>query len=126
VSDPAPDPANIPEAVEAAWRACEDRWDDAAAHDAFFALASQHGCYAWAAGRYRARAGDATADRMLDKIRRAATATMLATASKREPARGAPYRMTVVLMIVLMLAAIGGIVYVANLRHGASPTAESR
>jgi hypothetical protein len=112
----------VTDALEAAWRACEERWDDPKAHDAFLALASAQSGYPYAAGRYKSRAGDETADRMLERLRKAALAQMMATATPRDKQRGKPYQMTAVLLIVLMVAAIAGLVYATRLpRHAAPP-----
>lgn len=106
--------------VEAAWAACEQAWDDPKRHDAFFALVAQHDCFAYAAGKYKARAGDATADKQLERVRKAVTAKMMATSGGRSDATRKPYRSTIALMVVLFVAAIAGLAYVANL-HGQRP-----
>jgi len=101
----------IPDAVLAAWKGAVDAWDDPARHEAVIAQVAQYSCFAWAAARYKERAGDPIAERQLDRLRRAATATMLATATARPNKEPTPYRATVVLFVVLVLAAIGGLIY---------------
>jgi len=102
--------------VEAAWAACEQAWDDAKAHDAFFALVTQHDCFAYAAGRYKSRAGDAVADKQLERVRKAATAKMMATSLGRPDASRKPYRASIALIVLLFVMAIAGLAYVANMR----------
>ena len=92
--------------VEAAWAACEQAWDDPKTHDAFFALVAQHDCFAFAAGKYKARAGDAVADKQLERLRRAATATMMATATAKPAKQRQPYRGLVVVLICMLLAMV--------------------
>jgi hypothetical protein len=103
--------AGIPDPVVAAWQAAVDAWDDSARHDAVIAQVAQYSCYAWAAARYKERAGDPVADRQLERLRRAATANMLATATARPDKEPTPYRATLIMFVVLVLAAIGGLVY---------------
>jgi hypothetical protein len=98
------------EAVRAAWQRVVESWDDAARHDAFVGLVAQHNCFAWAAARYKERAGDAVADRQLERLRRAATATMLATATVREEHQRQPYRSTLIALIAMLLLAVIGLV----------------
>ncbi len=122
VADP-----EVPEAVRTAWQAVVDRWDDQALHDAFFAAVAQHRCFAWGAARYRERAGDPIAERQLDKLSRSATAALLATAARRSDTTPNPYRATFALFVVLVMLAIGGLVYAAVLHaratsHRSSPT----
>jgi hypothetical protein len=90
--------------VTAAWQRVTEHWDDAARHDAFIASVAQHSCYAWAAARYKERAGDAIADKQLDRLRRAATATMMAAAAARPSRERQPYKSSMVVLIVLLLA----------------------
>jgi hypothetical protein len=107
-----------PESVTAAWAACEEHWDDAARHDAFFALAAQYDCFAYAASKYKPRAGDAAADRALDRIRKAAVAKMMASSTAHvDPHKSKPYRATLALIVLMLVAALAGLAYVANMRH---------
>ncbi len=113
-----------PEAVVAAWAACEEHWDDIARHDAFFVLVAQHDSFAYAANRYKSRAGDAIADRQLERVRKAVFAKMMATGTGRVEGGPKPYRATVALIVLLLVAAVAGLAYVANMRgqgHDAPP-----
>ncbi len=115
VADP-----EVPEAVRTAWQTAVDGWDDAARHEAFFAQVAQHRCFAYGAARYRERAGDPIAERQLARIQKSATAALLATGTTRdEPARN-PYRATVALFVVLVVFAIGGLLYTAVLHSRAT------
>ena len=46
------------EVIEAAWARTVERWDDPARHEALLGLVAQHSAFAWAAGKYKERAGD--------------------------------------------------------------------
>jgi hypothetical protein len=109
------DDGAIPEPVRAVWQALQGGWDDPKRHEAFLGLVAQHNCFAWAAARYKERAGDAIADAQLAKLRNAATATMLATATAKPKGSGKPYQATIVLFIALMIFAVLGLVYVMHL-----------
>lgn len=109
---------DVPDALAAAWQRALDGWDDAARHDEVLRLVSQHDAYAWAAARYRTRpAGDAVAERQLDRVRRAAEVTLRATATARTAAAPAPYRTTTAVLALLVIVAIAGFLY-AMARRG--------
>jgi hypothetical protein len=105
-----------PPEVEAAWATCEEAWHEADRHDAFFALVAKHDCFAYAAGKYKARAGDAVADKHLERVRKAATAKMMATSVGRPDAARKPYRAAIAFIVLLLVMAIAGLAYVANMR----------
>lgn len=95
--------------LDAAWQVVVDKWDDQAAHDRLLALVAQSSSFKWAATQYKQRAGDPVADAQLERIRKAAIATMFATAStKREPP--APYRNVVMVLVVLLVMLVVGLV----------------
>ena len=96
--------------MRAAWDRVVEQWDDAARHDAFVGLVAQHNCFAWAAARYKERAGDAVADRQIERLRRAATATLMATATVREEKQKQPYASLLVVLIGLLVMALLGLV----------------
>jgi hypothetical protein len=73
----------IPDAVRDAWQRAVDGWDDPDRHKTFLGVVAQHHCFRYAAARYKERAGDAIADRQLERVRAAALATMTATATAR-------------------------------------------
>lgn len=100
----------VHEDVTAAWQRTLDRWDDPARHEELLALVARHACFAWASARYKERAGDPVADRQLERLSRAALATMLASASARAGRPRGPYRrfvMWLVVMVVMMLLGLG-------------------
>ncbi len=79
-------PASVPEVVQAAWARTALDWNDAARHDEFLQLVVTNNSYAWAARRYRTRGRDAVAQRQLGRLRRAAEAALLASATPRPDA----------------------------------------
>lgn len=122
--------AAVPEAVAAAWERVIEAWDDAGRHDALLRLIARHGAYAWAAARYRDakraapaspspfrsypdQAVDAIADRQLDRMRRAAEATLHAGASAREDRGRSPYRAATAVLAMLIVAIVAGLVFAA-------------
>ena len=114
--------AEAPEPVRAAWARVADAWSDPARHDELLQQVAAHRCYAWAAGRYRTRGGDPIAERQLDRLRRAAEATLLAGATVRREAAATPYRATVVVLALLVAAVVVGLVYAALVRAPSDTT----
>jgi hypothetical protein len=111
--------AGVPDAVREAWRHVTGAWSDPARHDELLRVVSIHDSYAWAAGRYRTRRDD-VAVRQLERLRRAAEATLFATASARPDASTAPYRATRGVLMVLIVAVVVGLVYAMVMRTRAS------
>jgi hypothetical protein len=97
--------------VTCAWERAVDHWDDPVRHDAVFAAVVQHNGFAWAAARYKERAGDAIADAQLERLRKAATATLLATATARDDRHATPYRKVMVWFAVLVVMLLLGLVF---------------
>ena len=113
----------VPDALGAAWDRAVAEWSDSTTHDEVLRLVTQHDAYAWAAARYRERArehpDDAIAKQQLDRVRKAAEATLLATAAAKRQAKGPePYRATVAILGLLVLLIIALLVY-AVARGGA-------
>jgi hypothetical protein len=125
--------AAVPPEVTAAWERVVEAWDDTERHDALLRLAAQHDAYAWTAARYRDakraapaapspfrsypdHAVDAIADRQLDRMRRAAEATLYASATAREERGRAPYLATRVVLAMLILAIVAGLVFAVLVR----------
>jgi len=115
----------IPDALALAWQRATEAWSEAGRHDEVMRLVSQHDAYAWAAGRYREaareRPGDAMTERQLERVRRAAEATLLATGIARDARTPAPYRMTTVVLALLVIVAIAGFIYAMARRGGGAP-----
>jgi len=118
----APAESTAPPAVLAAWQRVTERWDDTGAHDALVALVIQHGCFAWAAARYKAHAQDEVATRQLERVRKAALATML-TARKPGLDARSPYHATLrlfgVLVVVLLIALLSAMLVRSRPRRAA-------
>jgi hypothetical protein len=114
--------AAVPEPVRAAWASAAGAWSDPARHDELLRQVAAHRCYAWAAGRYRTRGGDPIAERQLDRLRRAAEATLLAGATVRRDTAAIPYRATVGVLAVLVAAVVVGLVYAALARGPSGAT----
>jgi ribosomal protein L32 len=127
--------APVPEAVVAAWDRVLEAWDDADRHDALLRLVARHEAYAWAAARYREakraapdpdHAVDAVADRQLDRMRRAALATLLASASAREERGRPPYRAATAILAMLIVAIVAGLIFAAMLQRNEPAGAGAR
>ena len=114
--------AKVSDAMKAAWQDAVDHWDDAKRHDAAFSLAAAQDALPWLGGRYRAEAkqGDEMAAKRIEKIIKATEATLLATASERDPEakKRAGYIALGVAIVVLVI--IGIVVY-----SGASRTKDA-
>jgi hypothetical protein len=114
--------AELPDAVAVAWEAALAAWSDPARHDALFQLIVLHGAYAWAAAKYRdhKRAlndDDAIGDRQLERLRRAAEATLRVTGTARADTTPKPYRALLAVLVVLIVATIVGLLIANNLRR---------
>jgi hypothetical protein len=107
--------ATIPDALIAAWDLAVASWDVPARHDEVLRLVAQHDAYAWAAARYRTRAGDPVGDRELERVRKAAEVALLATQTKR-PARTG--RVIAVVLLVVTVAVLGGLLYFTVIARG--------
>jgi endogenous inhibitor of DNA gyrase (YacG/DUF329 family) len=117
--------AEVPAELSAAWDDVARRWDEPAAHERLLALVAQHATYAWAAARYReatrGRPGDQVGERQLERIRRAAEATLLASANARPEVKARPYRSATAILTMLVVAAAAGMLYA--IIAGDNPTA---
>jgi hypothetical protein len=107
---------SAPEAVTRAWDEVVAHWDEQARHDTLLGLIAQHSCYAWAAGKYKERGGDPIADQQLVRLRKAATATMLATAAARPDKTGVPFKGSLLVLAVVAILTGVGLVYL-QFRH---------
>ena len=116
--------AAVPDPVRQAWTRATAAWSDDALHDELLRLVATHNAYAWAAGRYRTRGDDAVARRQLDRLRRAAEATLLASATIRPGAEIKPYRGTAGVLAVLVVVIVIGLFYAVVIRD--HPSSRSR
>ena len=107
-----------PDVVQAAWDSAVAKWDDPARHTALLGLVAQYGCYAWAAAKYKERAGDAIADKQLERLRSSAVAAMMATGSNKTK-EAQPYRSTLVVLAALLLILVLGLVFATILKSNA-------
>lgn len=112
----------VPESLRDAWQRASDAWTDDAKHDELLRLVAAHDAYAWAAGRYRTRGKDAMATRQLDRLRRAAEATLLAGATVRPGAESTPYRASSAVLGMLVVAVAAGLLYAIVVRSPRAPT----
>jgi hypothetical protein len=107
--------------VSAAWERVVKQWDDTAAHETLMGLVAKHSCYAWAASRYKERAGDPIADKQLQRLRKAATASLLATATTRHDPDETPYKRTLIWFVVLVVMLVLGLVFTRIVTQNAPP-----
>ncbi|CAN5725911.1 hypothetical protein BH11MYX1_BH11MYX1_45140 [soil metagenome] len=111
--------AQAPEAVTAAWDQVVAHWGEPKRHEALLGLVASYNCYAWVAGRYRERAGDPIAEQQLERIRKAATIAMFATASKR-PDETRKAGSIAVLVVLLIVCVVGGVLLYGKLHAHAT------
>jgi hypothetical protein len=109
-------PEPIAEAVHVAWTRATADWNNPARHDELLQAVAVHNAYAWAAGRYRTRGRDAIAQRQLARLRHATEATLLASATARSAQATKPYRTTVGVLAILIVATAAGLWYAMVLR----------
>jgi predicted RNA-binding Zn-ribbon protein involved in translation (DUF1610 family) len=109
--------AAVPDPVRAAWTRVTEpaAWSDGALHDELLHQVAAHNSYAWAAARYRTRR-DTVAQRQLERLRRAAEATLLAGASARRDVAAKPYRATRSVLALLIVAIVVGVLYAMVIR----------
>ncbi len=90
--------------LERAWSMTIAQWSEPSAHDELFRLVHAHGAWMWAARRYRDQAklnaGDAVAARQLRRLQGYLMATL---APREKPARN-PYRATISVFVMLLVA----------------------
>ncbi len=117
----------VPEPVRVAWQRVTEAWGDPARHDELLRLVAIHDCYAWTAARYRdvarGRTGDPVVDRGLERLRRAAEATLIATATVRRDPASKPYRATIGVLVMLIVALAAGVLYAMVIRPQISSNA---
>lgn len=119
--------ADVPDSVRAAWAAVTESpemWAVQARHDAFVQLVAASSVFAWAAGQYqdvrRRRPDDAIATRQLERVRRTAEASMLATTTVRE-VKQSPYRSATAILVMLVVVLVAGALYATFMREARSP-----
>jgi len=113
--------AAVPDVLRDAWTRTTEHWHDAAAHDELLRLVVANNCYAWAAGRYRTRDRDAIAERQLERFRRAAEVTLLASATARPDSASTPYRSATTVLAILIIMIAAGLVYATVARDRGAP-----
>lgn len=118
--------AAVPEPVREAWARALAAWSDDARHHELMRLVATHNTYAWAAGRYRTRGDDPIAQRQLDRMRRAAEATLLASATVRPGSDTRPYRGTAGVLAVLIVVIVVGLLYAVVIRDHPTPRGATR
>ena len=109
-----------PPAVVTAWEDAVAHWDEPARHDTLLGLVVANNCFAWAAAQYKPKTGDPIADKNLERLRKAAMATMMATAAPRPDDTKLPYRNVVLVMIALVILIGVGMIY-AKFRERSAP-----
>jgi hypothetical protein len=90
--------------VRGAWERVTENWTDLARHDELFKLAVKDSALAWAAARYRERGDDPIAKDQLERLRKAALASMMVTAAARDDKQKTPYRSSLIVLICLIVA----------------------
>jgi hypothetical protein len=102
---------DVPFELRDAFRRADEDWKEQAHHNEILRLTSQHNTYAWTCGRYRKRKGDPIADKAIDRLQRAAFATMMATATPRRETEKNPYRTSIGILVLLLIVIVVGVVY---------------
>jgi hypothetical protein len=117
--------AAVPEPLVRAWELAVEQWSNPARHEEVLRLITQNDAYAWGAAKYRSRAGDPIADRFLERVRKSAEATMMTSATARNVVEKNPYRNTVALLVIVILAIAGALLYAKVKSSAPQPTPPS-
>ena len=112
---------DAPAEVRDAWQRAVEQWDDAARHEVVLVAVTRTSSFAWAAARYKERAGDAIADRQLERVRLAAVATMMSGAAKRPERKTMPYKSSIAALAVIVVMIVIGLVYALVMDRAAVP-----
>lgn len=96
--------------LEQAWSNTIAQWSEPSAHDELFRLVHAHGAWVWAARRYRDQAklnpSDAIAARHLRRLQ----GYLMATLAPREKPAKNPYRATISVFVMMLIAlGVGGV-----------------
>jgi hypothetical protein len=94
----------IDDSVRSAWERVSENFSEPARHEELFKLVVQHNALAWAAARYRERGDDPIAKEQLERLRKAAVASMMVSGGPREPKAKTPYRSSLIVLISLVVA----------------------
>lgn len=123
--------ASVPDEVRAAWDHAVAHWDDQAAHDALFSRTAQHQAYAWTAARYREASerqpsesapyrqsveGSPDALAHLERVRKAAEATLMVTATAHRANQRTPYVSSWLVLGLVAVMIFVGLVLAMHLR----------
>jgi hypothetical protein len=124
--------ASVPEEVRAAWDHVIAHWDDQAAHDALFSRTAEHQAYAWTAARYREASerqpsetapyrqsveGSPDALAHLERVRKAAEASLMVTATAHRANQRTPYVSSFLVLGVVAVMIFVGLVLAMHLRN---------
>ena len=109
--------------LEAAWMQTTSEWTNPAVHDELFRLVHLHDAWMWAARSYReyakAHTGDVIAARQLKKLQGYLMVTLM---PRQKPVR-TPYRATISILVMMMLALGAGAAFTRL--AGSSPEPDS-
>ena len=111
----------IDDSVRAAWERVNEDFSDLARHDELFKLVVRDNCLAWAAARYRERGDDPIAKQQLERLRKAAVASMMVSAAVRDAKPKTPYRSSLIVLICLIVAMFIAL-FVTKSLHDNRPT----
>lgn len=109
--------AKITAPIRLAWDTLVDHWDEPKRHAQLLNLAAEKNVFAWVGAKYRVKAkeGDATAAEQLEKLKKQAEVTLLATA-ERPPDNGKRNRFIALAIAVIVLAIAGYMIYAGTQR----------
>jgi hypothetical protein len=111
----------IDDEVRDAWQRVTDAWAESVEHDRFFNLVVKHSSFAWAAARYRERGDDAIAKVQLERLRKAAVAAMMVTATARPAKDKMPYRSSLIVLVCLLVALVVAIFVTTSIHDSHTP-----
>lgn len=111
--------AKVTAPIRLAWDTLVEHWDEPKRHTQLLNLASEKNVFAWVGAKYRVKAkeGDPVAVEQLEKLKKQAEVTLLATAER--PPDNAKRNRTIALAIAAIVLAVAGyMIYAGTQRSG--------
>jgi hypothetical protein len=107
--------------LQSAWERVTEDFADPARHEELFKLVVKENSLAWAAARYRERGDDPIAKEQLERLRKAAVASMMVSGAAREAKQATPYRSSLIVLICLIAAMLIALFVTKSLHDNRPP-----
>ena len=96
--------AKVTAPIRFAWDQLAEHWEEPTRHSAILELAAKHNVFAWIGAKYRVKAkeGDPLAATQLEKLKKQAEVTLMASAAPREDNRKRNSYIAILVAIVVL------------------------